>query len=589
MDNTDKLRKTLSTTDIFLISFTGMVGSGWLLGVLAVPAYDGPASILTWVFAGLFFIVLALVFSELGTMFPYSGSLVRFNEFSHGPVSNFYLGLAYTIGAISTPPVEAAALTSFISSYIPELYNAKTSLLTFYGVIVALSLLGIFILIQYVGVSIFGKANAIMTWFKIAAIILTIIMIFAFIFDAKNFFSLKNGFLPYGTSSIFAAMVPGGVVFSFLGFRQGLDYAGETKNPEKAIPLGLIFSVIAAMVTYIFLQIVFISAINWKAAGVSPGNWKALLTSSWSANPFYYAFNSTGIYFLMGFAIFLIIVSIISSASTLSVYVGSSARSLYGMNKIDYFPNIFGKLHPKFRTPWVSLLITFIIGALFLLPFPSWYALIGINASFTVYAYLSAGITNSSLRKTAPDMERKFKTPFLKVLSPLGFVIASLLIYFSGWNVVILLLLIVGGGLPLFLLSNYGRKTFDMPFRKIILFSIIYWIVFIFIGIIYATSLLPFYIYFTIFSATLIITAIILHRFDNSKKVIKATIWIIIYNIIIGIMSYYGSLGINVIKYPYDYIIFAVLSLMIYYIGSNTGYETERLKNFIKNGQETDE
>ena len=120
--------------DIFLISFSGMVGSGWLLGVLAGPAYAGPASILTWVVAGVFFIILALVFSELGTLFPYSGSLVRFNEFSHGPVSNFYLGWAYMIGAIATPPVEAAALTGFISSYVPGIYNSSVALLTPLGV-----------------------------------------------------------------------------------------------------------------------------------------------------------------------------------------------------------------------------------------------------------------------------------------------------------------------------------------------------------------------------------------------------------------------------------------------------------------------
>ncbi len=119
-------------------------------------------------------------------MFPYTGSLVRFNEFSHGPVSNFYLGWAYTIGAIATPPVEAAALTSFISSYVPDLYNSSISLLTPLGVIFALALLGIFILIQYIGVNVFGKSNAVMTWFKMAAIILTIIMIVAFIFHPKT-------------------------------------------------------------------------------------------------------------------------------------------------------------------------------------------------------------------------------------------------------------------------------------------------------------------------------------------------------------------------------------------------------------------
>ncbi|KQB35198.1 MULTISPECIES: APC family permease [Acidiplasma] len=591
MKNAPKLRKSLSSVDIFLISFTGMVGSGWLLGVLAGPAYAGPASIITWVVAGLFFIVLALVFSELGTMFPYTGSLVRFNEFSHGPVSNFYLGWAYTIGAIATPPVEAAALTSFISSYVPDLYNSSISLLTPLGVIFALALLGIFILIQYIGVNVFGKSNAVMTWFKMAAIILTIIMIVAFIFHPKNFFNMPHGFLPYGSSSIFAAMVPAGVIFSYEGFRQGLDYAGETKNPRKSVPIGMISAMLAAMATYILLQIVFIASINWSAAGVPPGDWSQLLTSTWSANPFYYAFNSTGVYFLVGFSIFLIIVAVISSASTLGVYVGSSARSLYGMNKIDYFPNIFGRLHPKFRTPWVSLLITFIIGALFLLPFPSWYALVGINSSFTVYAYLAAGITNTSLRKTAPEIHREFKTPFLGIMAPIGFVIASLLVYFSGWSIVSLLLLIVSGGLPLFLLSPYGRRTFSISLKTAIVYSIIYWIIFIFIGVIYALSLLPFYMYFSIYAIVTILTPLSLYIISGktAHRALKASIWVVSYNIILGIMSYYGSLGINYIIYPYDYIIFAILSLAIYFVATNTGYHTQKLKDYQAANGATDE
>lgn len=577
--------------DIFLISFSGMVGSGWLLGVLAGPAYAGPASILTWVVAGVFFIILALVFSELGTLFPYSGSLVRFNEFSHGPVSNFYLGWAYMIGAIATPPVEAAALTGFISSYVPGIYNSSVALLTPLGVIVALALLGLFIIVQYAGVNVFGKSNAVMTWFKMAAIILTIIFVFAFIFHARNFFALSHGFLPYGPSSVFAAMVPAGVIFSYEGFRQGLDYAGETKNPKRSVPLGMISAMLAAMATYIMLQIVFIGAVNWKAAGVPVGDWSGLLSSTWSANPFFYAFHSTDETLLIGFSIFLIIVAVISSASTLGVYVGSSARSLYGMAKMNYIPAFFGKIHPRFRTPWISLVVTFIIGAMFLLPFPSWYALVGINSSFTVFAYLAAGITNTSLRKTAPEMERPFKTPFLTVMAPLAFVIASMLVYFSGWSTVALLLLIVDGGLPIFLLSRYGRETFHINMRSASLFSAIYWVIFIFIGIIYALSLLPFEEYFALFSATILVTPYLLYRMSGRTASIhiRASIWIVVYSIILGIMSYYGSLGINAIPFPYDYIIMAIMSLTIYFIAINTGYHTDKLKEYQSTGGVTDE
>jgi len=590
-NNPIRLKKSLSSIDIFLISFSGMVGSGWLLGVLAGPAYAGPAAILTWLVAGIFFIILALVFSELGTLFPYSGSLVRFNEFSHGPVSNFYLGWAYMIGAIATPPVEAAALTGFISSYVPGIYNSSIALLTPLGVVVALALLALFIVVQYIGVNIFGRSNAVMTWFKMAAIILTIIFVFAFIFHARNFFSLPSGFLPYGPSSIFSAMVPAGVIFSYEGFRQGLDYAGETKNPKRSVPLGMISAMLAAMATYIILQIAFIGAINWKAAGVPVGDWSALLSSTWSANPFYYAFHSTNEMLLIGFSIFLIIVAVVSSASTLGVYVGSSARSLYGMAKMNYIPDFFGRIHPRFRTPWISLVVTFIIGAMFLLPFPSWYALVGINSSFTVFAYLAAGITNTSLRKTAPEMNRPFKTPFLTVMAPLAFVIASMLVYFSGWSTVALILLIVDGGLPIFLLSNYGRKTFDINLKSASIFSIIYWIIFIFIGIVYALSLLPFIEYFLLFVATIVISPYILYRMSRRKASIhiKASIWVIVYSILLGTMSYYGSLGINIIPFPYDYIIMAIMSLAIYFVAINTGYHTDKLKEYQETGGVVDE
>ena len=587
LNNGPKLRKSLTSLDIFLISFSGMVGSGWLLGVLAGPAYAGPAAILTWVIAGFFFIVLALVFSELGAMFPYSGSLVRFNEYSHGPFSNFKLGWAYLIGALATPPVEAAALTSFISSYVPGLYDFKHSLLTPLGVIVSIGILALFIFIQYIGVNIFGKTNAIMTWFKMAAIILTIIFGLAFIFNAKNFFSLPQGFLPYHVSSIFVAMIPAGIVFSYEGFRQGLDYAGETKNPQRSVPLGMITAIVAAMITYIVLQIVFIGAINWSAAGVTVGDWSALQSSAWSANPFYYAFNSTGVTLLVGFSILLVIAAVVSSAATLGVFSGTSGRSFYGMSRMKYFPELFGRIHPKFQTPWISILLTFIIGALFLLPFPSWYALVGINASFTVYAYLAAGITNTVLRRTSPDLKRPFRTPLLYILAPAGFIIASMLVYFSGWSIISFLMLIVNGGLPLFVLSPYGRRVFNLKVKTAVIFSTIYWILFIALAVIFDLSLLSFNYYWTLFSAVIAISPYLLYRLSNksSRNVILAYSWIVLYDIVLGIISYYGSLGTDTITFPTDYIIMAVVSAIVYVFAIKVGYNTEKMISF-KDGKE---
>ena len=67
-------------------------------------------------------------------------------------------------------------------------------------------------------------------------------------------------------------MVTTGIVWAYEGFRQGLEYAGEGKNPQRDAPLGVILALIATIILYILLEITFIGAINWQAAGVSPGD-----------------------------------------------------------------------------------------------------------------------------------------------------------------------------------------------------------------------------------------------------------------------------------------------------------------------------
>jgi amino acid transporter len=222
------------------------------------------------------------------------------------------------------------------------------------------------------------------------------------------------------------------------------------------------------------------------------------------------------------------------------------------------------------------------------LPFPSWYALVGINASFTVYAYLTAGITNTVLRKTSPELKRPYKTPFLYILAPAGFIVASLLVYFSGWSIISFLLLIVNGGLPLFVLSPYGRRIFGIDLKTSILFSLFYWILFIVLGVIFAYSLLPFVFYWTIFSVIIAASPFALYRLSrgNARNAVKAYSWLVIYDIVLGIISYYGSLGTATITFPVDYIIFAVISGLIYVFATRIGYTTEKVILF-KEGNES--
>ncbi|HEX4203758.1 MAG TPA: amino acid permease [Ktedonobacteraceae bacterium] len=83
-----------------------------------------------------------------------------------------------------------------------------------------------------------------------------------FLFQGSNFTSY-GGLAPLGIAPIFLAVANSGIVFSFLGFRQGLDYGSEAKNPQRDVLRATILSVIIATVLYALLQIAFTGAINW--------------------------------------------------------------------------------------------------------------------------------------------------------------------------------------------------------------------------------------------------------------------------------------------------------------------------------------
>jgi amino acid transporter len=86
-----KLRRFLGLTDIFMLSLTGMIGSAWLFSALGILPYAGPAAILTWIIAGILFVFMVFGFGELGGVFPFSGSLARYNHYTHGIFSNYLL------------------------------------------------------------------------------------------------------------------------------------------------------------------------------------------------------------------------------------------------------------------------------------------------------------------------------------------------------------------------------------------------------------------------------------------------------------------------------------------------------------------
>ncbi len=547
-----RLRKSLNTWDLYFLSLGGIIGSGWLFAASASASTTGPAAILSWLIGGILVLFIALVYAALGAMIPRSGAISRYGHYSHGGVAGLFFGWTYFLSAVSVPTIEAEAVITYASSYIPSLsYSAPNplnpaltvTLLSAPGIALAAILIVGFFMLNYAGVRLMGKTNTGMTWWKLIIPIVTIVMLATFVFHSSNFTNpALGGFLPtHHTSLIFEAVATDGIVFSFLGFRQALDYGGEAKTPQKSIPLATVFSVITGIFVYVLLQIVFIGAIDPSKLAAS-GGWFGLASAtptiyakSISAAPFAFLAKSSGIFALVVLTYILYADAYVSPAGTLNVYAGTSTRTLFGLSENGYFPAALSRVNKKTRIPTMSVLISTIIGLIFLAPFPSWYALVGLITGATAFTYIVGGSALMVFRREADELKRPFKLPYAKVLAPIAFVGATLIVYWSGWPTV--------------------------PYLAIG----------IFLGIVVYLILLG------------------THKVTNvfTSQNIKSGYWVPLYILVLVVLSYLGEKGYGgtgTLPYPYDFVVVILVAIIFYLLSVHSGYKTEEISDIIESG-----
>jgi amino acid transporter len=285
----------------------------------------------------------------------------------------------------------------------------------------------------------FSKVNAGITWWKVAIPVLTIIILL-FKFHSGNF-TAGGGFIPKGVTwkDIFAAIPAAGIVFAYLGFEQADQLAGEVKNPQKNLPRAIILAILIGTAIYVLLQVVFIGAmppallthgfgaIACPTSGTCPANVATVV-----AGPFAGVAGLIGLGF---WATILYIDAFVSPFGTGLMYVTSTSRVGYGLARNRYYPQVFQKVDAN-GIPWVSLIFAFLFGLVFLLPFPSWHSLVSLVTGASVLMYAGAPLSMGAFRRTVPEASRPYRVPAGAVLGPIGFIIANLIIYWSGLEAV---------------------------------------------------------------------------------------------------------------------------------------------------------
>jgi amino acid transporter len=407
---------------------TSIIGSGWLFASWKAAYSTGTSSILAWIIAGIALIVLALVHAELGAMYPVAGGTARFPHFAFGSVAGISFGFFSWVQAVTVAPIECFAVMQYLAYYWHSIFNDSTGEVTGLGFALSIALMALFTAVNFLAMRLFNKVNSAITWWKVAVPVLAIIVLL-FKFHPSNFNS-HGGFMPLGTKAMFAAIPGAGIVFAYLGFEQADQLAAEVKNPQKNLPRAIIIAMLLGTVIYVMLQVVFIGALPASTLG---HGWAALATNHGLINgPLAFLAGATGLAWL---ATVLRIDAAISPSGTGLIYVTSGSRVGYGLARNRYYPQVFQRVD-KNGVPWVSLILAFLFGLVFLLPFPSWSALVGLVTSASVLMYAGAPLSLGALRGQVPEAPRPYRLPAASVMAPVAFIIANLIIYWSGLEVI---------------------------------------------------------------------------------------------------------------------------------------------------------
>ncbi|HSA97230.1 MAG TPA: amino acid permease [Acidobacteriota bacterium] len=397
-----QLKKNLTAFDLAALGIGSVVGTGIFVSTGKGALLAGPGVLLSFIIAAVTCGFCALTYSELACMFPVAGSTYTYSYVAFGEVIAWVIGwdlmLEYLVAASAVASGWSTTFIGLLQSTGLKLPKALiTPLVTaspegkfvFSGGVIDLPAVIITLLISwilYIGIRESAKINNIIVGVKVVVIIL-------FVFLGIRHVSLANlkPLMPFGWKGVMAGAAI--IFFAYIGFDAVSTAAEETKNPKRDVPLGLMLCLGVVIVLYVAVAFVLTGIVPYKLIDVGNALPAALarIGIQWGG-----ALVATG--------------AIIGMISTLLVTLYGQIRIFMVMSRDGLLPPAFAKVHPKHRTPhlctWITGIATALIAGLFNLDIIIEMCNIG-----TLFAFILVSIGVIVLRKTRPEVERKFRTP----------------------------------------------------------------------------------------------------------------------------------------------------------------------------------
>jgi len=426
-DANQPLKRVLGPLDLTLLGIGAIIGTGiFVLTGQAAAAHAGPAVVLSMVVAGIASALAAICYSEFASSVPVAGSAYTYGYATLGELVAWIIGwdlvLEYALGAATVAVGWSGYVVSFLNDLgiqFPPLLSAApgtavvladgsstTALFNLPAMLIAAAAT----LLLMIGIRESARVNAVIVTIKVAVVLLIIGLGGMFISTANwhPFIPPNTGeFGEFGWSGVMRGA--GVIFFAYIGFDAVSTAAQESRDPQRDMPRGIIGSLIICTILYVLVSGVMVGLVPYQQLGVPAPMAVAVdaarvkaAGSSWQS-----------LLDLMPFVVKL--GAIMGLSSTIIVQMMAQPRIFFAMGKDGLLPAWASTIHPRFRTPYVTTLITG--GIVMLASGLTAIDVLGELVSIgTLFAFVIVSIGVIVLRKTRPDLPRPFKTPFVPAL-----------------------------------------------------------------------------------------------------------------------------------------------------------------------------
>ena len=466
------LKRVLGPINLVTLGVGAIIGTGiFVLTGQAAAQYAGPAIVLSMVLAGFASALAGLCYAEFASTVPIAGSAYTYGYATLGEFIAWIIGwdliLEYALGAATVAVGWSGHLTSFLNDFLgvtipASLASAPCTVVPAAGCNpdAVLNLPAVFIalavtLLIVIGIKESATVNAAIVVVKVAVVVIVILGGAAYVNNAnwQPFIPPNTGtFGEYGWSGILRGA--GVIFFAYIGFDAVSVAAQEAKNPQKDMPTGILGSLAVCTILYILVSGVMVGLVPYREMLGSPAPMVVAIRAAEAA--------SGGSALLRTMTMLVEVGAIAGLSSVMVVMMMAQPRIFYSMARDGLLPPFAKKIHPKFRTPHVTSIITGIVVALAagFTPIGALGELVSIG---TLLAFVIVSIGVIFLRYRRPDLHRPFKTPlvpFIPILSALVSLALMLGLPFDTW-----LRLVIWMALGLVVYFVYGHKHSELRKR----------------------------------------------------------------------------------------------------------------------------